>query len=78
VTADQSTSASPKRKPQLSLGLILFWIVGNLQFVFLSCRKSGRQLAEEFRRARSKPTLAPDGPDRSPGSMGKRDAINVE
>ena len=53
------------------LGLILFWIVGNLLFCFLSWRfgrGSGRQLAEELRRTRSKPTLAPDGPDLSPGS----------
>ena len=53
------------------LGLILFWIVGNLLFSFLSWRfgrGSGRQLAEELRRTRSKPTLAPDGPDLSPGS----------
>ena len=52
------------------LGLILFWIVGNLLFGFLSWRLagSGRQLAEELWRTRSKPTFAPDGPHLSPGS----------
>jgi hypothetical protein len=53
------------------LGLILFWIVGNFLFCFLSWRfgrGSGQQLAEELRRTRSKPTLAPDGLHLSPGS----------
>ena len=59
------------RFTQRRLVFILFWIVGNLLFCFLSWRfgrGSGRQLAEELRRTRSKPTLAPDGPNLSPGS----------
>ena len=53
------------------LGLILFWIVGNLLFCLLSWRfgrGSGRQLAEELWWTRSKPTFPPDGPHLSPGS----------